>query len=390
MTKSSPLSKRAWDIREILSAAREFEKRLNAVKQRCALPKGKEWYAYHTFSNLTHLTELLTGDHRKLLALTEGYPLLDIGCADGDLAYFFEDLGLQVHAIDHPATNYNNMDGVRALKKALDSSIEIRDVDLDRQFVLPRQTYGLVLLFGTLYHLKNPFYVLEALARRSKYCVLSTRVAQFTPDHKTNFRDLPMAYLLGELELNNDYTNYWIFSEMGLRRLFERTGWRVCDFATTGARGDSDPVGPKNDERAFCLLESRVVDKDSDARLAEGWHGWEGTCRWTARRFTFVVRRPPGGASEFQLRFLVPDVILATRPSLTLTAQVNGYALPPHTYATAGEHVYEEKIPLEAAKQEILEIVFETRDVTRPPAPDTRELGVFVPFEAWFPLIVSQ
>jgi hypothetical protein len=73
-----------------------------------------------------------------------------------------------------------------------------------------------------------------------------------------------------------------------------------------------------------------------------------------------------------------------------LTAQVNGYALPPHTYATAGEHVYEEKIPLEAAKQEILEIVFETRDVTRPPAPDTRELGVFVPFDAWFPLIVSQ
>lgn len=385
---AAPGNTRDWDITQLVAAVHEFEQRLNAAKERCALPEGRQWYAYHTFSNIDRLEELLTGDRRKLLALTEGYPVLDVGCADGDLAFFFEELGVPVHAVDHAPTNYNGMEGVRALKTALDSAIQIRDVDLDGQFELPRQTYGLVLLFGILYHLKNPFYVMEALSKRAKYCLLSTRIAQLTPDHATALKEAPVAYLVGERETNDDITNFWIFSEAGLRRLFERTGWEVCDFMTAGAREGSDPVDPERDERAFCLLKSRYTD-DCDARLGEGWHGLEGSCRWTSQRFSFTVQRPRTGPTpELYLRFLAPDVLLAARPSITLSARVNGYPLAPHTYTTAGEHTYQEKIPRAALREE-LEIVFETDDVIHPPAPDTRALGVFVPFDAWFPLIVS-
>jgi hypothetical protein len=81
-------------------------------------------------------------------------------------------------------------------------------------------------------------------------------------------------------------------------------------------------------------------------------------------------------------------VILAARPSLTLTAAVNGFKLPFHIYTTAGEHVYQEKIPA-AALREQLEITFQTDDVLRPPPPDTRALGVFVPFDGWFPLTIA-
>jgi hypothetical protein len=81
-------------------------------------------------------------------------------------------------------------------------------------------------------------------------------------------------------------------------------------------------------------------------------------------------------------------VILAARPSLTLTAVVNGFKLPVHIYTTAGEHVYQEKIP-GAVLREQLEITFQTDDVLRPPPPDTRALGVFVPFDGWFPLMIA-
>ncbi|HYL73635.1 MAG TPA: methyltransferase domain-containing protein [Bryobacteraceae bacterium] len=387
---SIPADKRLWDIGEIVTAVHEFEQRLNAAKERAVLPEGRSWYPYYTFASIEMLEVLLTGERRKLLALTEGYPVLDIGCADGDLSYFFEECGLEVHAIDHPSTNYNSMEGVRAVKAALHSAVKIGEVDLDSQFALPRQTYGLVLLFGVLYHLKNPIYVLEALSRRAKYCLLSTRIARMTPDHATELRDIPVGYLLGQGETNDDVTNYWIFSDAGLKRLFERTGWRVCDFITVGAREASDPVHDENDERAFCLLQSCNTDLDLDARLGEGWYDWDGTYRWTAHRFSFHVRRPrlKRSTPELYLRFLMPVEILDARPSVTLAAWVNGCALPAHRYTTAGEHVYQEKIPGGAMAEE-LEIVFETDDVVRPPAPDIRELGVFVPFDAWFPLTIA-
>jgi len=389
-SSSSPSDKRLWDITEIVTAVHEFEQRLNAAKERAHLPEGRSWYPYYTFASIEMLESLLTGERRKLLALTEGYPVLDIGCADGDLSYFFEECGLEVHAIDHPSTNYNGMEGVRAVKAALDSAVKIGEVDLDSQFVLPPQIYGLVLLFGVLYHLKNPIYVLEALSRRAKYCLLSTRIARLTPDHQTELREIPVAYLLGHGETNDDVTNYWIFSDAGLRRLFERTGWRICDFTTVGAREASDPVHEENDERAFCLLESRNTDLGWEARLGEGWHDWDGTCRWTAKRFSFHVRRPllARSAAELYLRFLLPVEIVEARPQVTLAAWVNGHALPAHCYTWEGEHVYQEKIPVEAIAEE-LEIVFETDDVVRPPAPDVRELGVFVPFDAWFPLTIA-
>jgi hypothetical protein len=84
---------------------------------------------------------------------------------------------------------------------------------------------------------------------------MSTKIARLSPDHETVLRDLPLAYLLDDREANNDPTNYWIFSEAGLRRLIKRTGWEPRDFITVGNTVDSDPAGPDGDERAFCLLE---------------------------------------------------------------------------------------------------------------------------------------
>ncbi len=129
-------------------------------------------------------------------------------------------------------------------------------MDLDRQFTLPRERYGLVFLLGILYHLQNPYYVLRELAARSSHCLLSTKVARFAGPSRTPIADLPVAYLVAPDETNNDPTNYWILSPVGLERLAQRAGWLILDRLNVGNTTDSDPATPENDERMFLLLRS--------------------------------------------------------------------------------------------------------------------------------------
>lgn len=100
-------------------------------------------------------------------------------------------------------------------------------------------------------------------------------------------REDPVAYLLDRFECNGDDTNFWIFSECGLRRLLERTGWDVCDSAATGCRFKSNPRDGERDERYFCMLRSRFPDPWVAAELEDGWHEMEnGSWRWTERTFS--------------------------------------------------------------------------------------------------------
>lgn len=183
-------------------------------------------------------------------------PIADIGAADGDLGFFLERQGFDVDIIDWPAANWNGLRGAYRLRELLGAKANILEVDLDSQFDLPRTGYGLVCLLGILYHLKNPFYVLESLAKAARYCLLSTRIARRTVDAKIDLSAAPLAYLLAPDECNNDATNYWIFSMPGLIRLVERCGWHVRAQRTVGDTEASDPSSPDHDERAFLLLET--------------------------------------------------------------------------------------------------------------------------------------
>lgn len=68
---------------------------------------------------------------------------------------------MRCEAIDNPISNFNGMLGLRALRAELGSQVRILPMDIDSQFTLPAREYGLVVVLGLLYHLKNPFYVLE-------------------------------------------------------------------------------------------------------------------------------------------------------------------------------------------------------------------------------------
>ena len=209
-------------------------------------------------SNLAILGQMLTGEYRHLLDPGTSPVIADVGAADGDVAFLLNSLGCEVDIVDHAPTNFNGLEGARLLARQLNSTVRVVDTDLDHHFTLPRERYNVVLFLGILYHLKNPYNALECLARYTHYCILSTKISELAPDRKTRVGDIPVAYLLGADECNNDSTNFWIFSETGLRRLFERTGWNVVAWKSVGD-AESDPFDMAHDQRAFCLLENATL-----------------------------------------------------------------------------------------------------------------------------------
>ncbi|HOX70274.1 MAG: hypothetical protein WAS23_11675 [Dokdonella sp.] len=255
------------NISELLKKSRDFKQFLD-IRKADLSPSEFGWYPYGTLDNFFLIEKLLTGQNREFSALIGAQPVADVGAADGDSAFFLESLGHEAHVVDFPPTNFNGCRGVRLLRDALNSKVRIHEADLDNRFELPGDRYGLTLFLGILYHLKNPFGVLENLARRSHFALISTRVTRF--NRKTGSSDspglnhqrielhgVPSAYLVSPSETNNDPTNYWIFSDAGLRRILDRTGWDILDFMTVGNIHDSDPASAEGDERAFCLARSR-------------------------------------------------------------------------------------------------------------------------------------
>jgi len=254
------------DIAKIAKQAMQFLPEHEARK--AALKVDFPWYPGGTMHNFPILDRVLTGANRDLGKLIGGGTAVDIGAADGDLAFFMESLGVPMHVVDNPPTNLNGCRALHALKAAMNSNMEILEADLDAQFTLPQARYDFAFFLGILYHLKNPFFVLEALAKSARHAVISTRIASHNRAdaravpgkvnaERVALEHVPVAYLLDADECNNDATNYWIFSEEGLRRILHRTGWDVLDFGTVGAVGKSDPATAKGDERAFCLVRSR-------------------------------------------------------------------------------------------------------------------------------------
>jgi 2-polyprenyl-3-methyl-5-hydroxy-6-metoxy-1,4-benzoquinol methylase len=354
----------------------KFNDRLDRIKRENA-PPGAGWYPYDTLGVFDVLDAMLREERRDLLSLVDGSPVLDIGCGDGALSFFLESLGCLVTAVENPSTNFNRTLGFQSLRSLLGSSAELQFQNLDAGFDLGSRIYGLAFCLGVLYHLRNPFTLLETLARHARYCVLSTRIAQVTM-RGTPIVQEPVAYLVGAAETNADATNYWIFSEAGLHRIFDRTGWDVCDFTTTGAQRNADPARPDRDQRAFCLLRSKVASPWIEAALEDGWHGMEaGAWRWTRRVFSLNLRRT-GPAPTLNFHFILPEAIFRALGPVRLQATVNGVCLPERDYNSAGDQHYVEPIPPAALTGDRVSIRFELDKAFA--SPDDRELGVQVAF----------
>lgn len=254
------------DIAELDLRAQRYRRELEKKKKELN-PVDFGWYPYGTLNNFHLLSQLLTDENRSFIDRVGDGLIVDIGAADGDTAFFLESLGYRVHMADYPPTNFNGCRGARLLKQEFHSAVEILETDLDSQFKLLSDRYELAFFLGILYHLKNPYLALESLAKSAHYAFISTRITRFNVAknkegsdvnrNRVELRDTPIAYLVAADETNSDATNFWMFSEAGLKRILHRCGWEVLDFATFGNTKDSDPATNEGDERAFCYVRSR-------------------------------------------------------------------------------------------------------------------------------------
>jgi tRNA (mo5U34)-methyltransferase len=384
MGDSGKMTASDLDIGSLADRAKLFRNELDRTKAEIALP-GPGWYPYDSLAAFLRLHHLLRERQRQLLALVGELPVLDAGCGDGAISFFLESLGCTVHALDNKETNFNQMEGVKALKAALRSTVEIHEVDLDTQFTLPDVTFGLTIFLGTLYHLKNPFFVLETLAQRTRYCVMSTRLARFDDQRDPELQRLAVAYLVDEHELNLDKTNFWLFTEEGLRRTLKRCGWHVhaWSIAEDPVRYDTGTITA--DVRVHCLLQSRLTNSTPSLDLGEGWYRLEkDNWRWTGRRFSLLVEPAceAGSPCNLKMRFTIAQALIDQLQALSVSATVNGAPLAASRYSEPGEHVYLHAVPagtLVAHQPALVE--FELDKALSPTETDTRALGLQVLFE---------
>jgi len=234
----------------LLELGKSFEQQLTAIKARRA---DVNWYPYGSIANIGILSRFLPATMLDRLQQGNGSSALDVGAADGDVAYFLESRGWKVDVIDNPPTNFNQCKALEAMKSELSSAVRIDHLDIDRPFELSRQ-YDLVVALGILYHLRNPFAFLMSLALHSERMLLSTRIARETKQG-LDYAAVPAAYLLAARECNDDPTNFWIFTPIGLERLLTRCGWRVVAKMEAGTTVHSNPVDPDKDERHFVYCE---------------------------------------------------------------------------------------------------------------------------------------
>jgi tRNA (mo5U34)-methyltransferase len=356
--------------------AREFDRKL--IEVRAAIDPRFLWYPYHSLATFALLVPVLEKAQTTVAELAASESIVDIGCADGDCGFFLESLGHSVVAVDNPGTSHSALRGFRLLRERLGSAIELVEADVDEDLRLPAgRTFGLTLLLGILYHLKNPFRILEQLSRRTRYCLLSTRVIDRLPSGMA-VGDQPIAYLLGSTELNQDHTNFWLFSEPGANRLFERTGWELVASNIPEATS-TDNLGP--DLRLFCLLRSIHCGAPLKVTLGRGWHHLEDhRFRWTEARFEARLESVDGSpvtAEELRLSFYLPPVIAELGP-VTLSATVNGLALPPVTYRDPGGRIYAQPLPPALGKASRFEVGFATDRFLPPGAVDQRERALVI------------
>lgn len=365
-------------IEELLQAAVAFSKTL-ALTKRDPLPLPLTWYPYDILSSLCHLAPMLNGHFEAIANVLQTHPILDIGCADGDLSLFFASLGCGVTAIDNPPTNSNWMKGIRILSERLGLPIEILEMDVDARVTLSDESYGFVFLLGILYHLKSPYFILETLAQKARYCALSTRVAAETKSGVV-IENEPLAYLLDECESNNDPTNYWTFSPTALVRLAKRTGWRVVSQSLLGCSEGSNPVDPDKDARMFLLLQSQRLSVPSKIRLLSGWTPvTDFKWAWTLKHFSFeAVILDSSKPTRFFLGFSLIDELVATSP-LRLSCTVNGIAAHEMEFETAGAKIFDSALPVEVDPGKPLLFAFMVQHQYRNPL-DPRDIGIIVPF----------
>lgn len=166
-------------------------------------------------------------------------------------------------------------------------------------------------------------------------------------------------------------------------RLSRRTAAvALAGLAAAGCKRRERKIRVQQTEEDAAVLTSnvRMGDPHAAPQLLKGFYAIENNSwRWTAGSFA-VALRPPRNAmlngATLHFRFALPDAILAKAKTVTLSASVNGTALAPETYTTAGDFDYKRDVNAKLLAGEAVNIEFHMDHFVPAGAIEDRELGV--------------
>lgn len=198
----------------------------------------------------------------------------DIGCANGDLSLGYALAGYKTTAVDFSFKHDQAPAAVARISQVSGIPLAVADKSVDTHFTMDDlrralvhdsqgcfpedDRFDVVVCFGLLYHLRNPYAFVESLRGVAKYVALGTHLFTHLPDLRFRVDHEPLAYMLDDRELNNDPTNYWCLSETAFHRLVRRCGFEIL--ATHKASNNplalSVPDKTELDLRGFVMLKA--------------------------------------------------------------------------------------------------------------------------------------
>jgi hypothetical protein len=146
--------------------------------------------------------------------------------------------------------------------------------------------------------------------------------------------------------------------------------------------GTSCHMSSSDDPNRPLTARVRANDASAARQLAAGFYGVEDHAwRWTAGKFAVTLpvddkARSNGATLNPKLTF--PAAEMAQLGSTTLSADVNGTALPPETFSKAGDFTYSQDVPAAALTGSTLQVNFALSKSEPPSGQDQRELGAVV------------
>jgi tRNA (mo5U34)-methyltransferase len=161
-----------------------------------------------------------------------GLSVLDVGAWDGFFSFEAERRGAErVVALDGPAWRepawgpggYGTKAGFELARRALGSSVEDRELDLEEISPATVGRFDVVLFLGVLYHLKHPWPVLERVAS-----VCDGLLIVETHADLLDLRRPAMALYPGA-EVAGDASNWWGPNAAALKAMLREEGFTRVD-----------------------------------------------------------------------------------------------------------------------------------------------------------------
>lgn len=130
---------------------------------------------------------------------------------------------------------------------------------------------------------------------------------------------------------------------------------------------------------------SSVISAGDPAHAVQFVQGFyeieQGAWRWTRGKFSITLQAPGGAAEKgarLELKFVLPGTVLSKTGPVTLSAVIDGTALPPEKFEKEGAQVYQRDIPAALFRGPSMNIEFSLDKFLAAGVVEQRELGVIV------------